>query len=344
MKGKMKAQLFFGPKDVRFVDTDIPQIGDGEILVKIRSALTCGSDLKTYKRGHPTMIEEGSVFGHEYAGDIAEIGRSVEDFKVGDRVVALNSCPCFRCYYCKLEEYSMCENVVYNNGAYAQYIKVPENIVKINTFKIPEGISYREAAILEPLSCVVHGIDEVNIKMGDTVAVNGAGPIGLLFVALASLKGARVIATDLSDERLYYAQKFGAEHVINASKTDQVSAVRKITEKGYGVDVGIEATGIPQVWEKTILMGRKGATILLFGGCKPGSSINIDTKLLHYSELDIKGVYHLTPYHARKAFCLITSGKIDAENFITGDMPLENLIEALELMDAQKGIKYNIVT
>ncbi len=343
MKGKMAAQLFFGPGDVRYLNTDIPKVADGEILVKIKSALTCGTDLKTYKRGHPTVINQGSVFGHEYAGDIVETGRGVEGFKVGDRVVALNSCPCFRCYYCKLEEYSMCENIVYNNGAYAQYITVPPDIVKVNTFLIPDQISYREAALLEPLSCVVHGIDEINIRPGDTVAINGTGPIGLMFVTLARLKGAKIIATDLSDERLYYAQKFGADHIINASRTDQVSAVKEITEKGYGADVAIEATGFPDVWEKTILMGRKGAVILLFGGWEPGSSINIDTKLLHYSELDIKGVYHHTPYYARKAFNLLASKKINAKDFITSDMPLKNLIDALEMVENRKGLKYNII-
>jgi L-iditol 2-dehydrogenase len=143
MRGKMKAQLFYKPGDVRYEEIDMPEIGSGEALVRIRSALTCGSDLKTYKRGHPTMINEGSVFGHEWAGDIVETGSGVTDFKVGDRVVAVNTAPCFKCYYCKLERYSMCENLVYNNGAYAEYIKIPENILRINTIKLPDGLSYK---------------------------------------------------------------------------------------------------------------------------------------------------------------------------------------------------------
>ena len=129
MEGKMKAQLFYGPQDVRLEFIDIPKIGRGEALVKIKSALTCGSDLKTYKRGHPTMIEEGSVFGHEWAGDIVEIGDEVKGCKPGDRVAAMNSVPCFMCYYCKHELYSLCENLVYNNGAYAEYIRIPANII-----------------------------------------------------------------------------------------------------------------------------------------------------------------------------------------------------------------------
>lgn len=290
------------------------------------------------------MIEKASVFGHEWAGDIVETGSEVNDFSTGDRIVSVNSAPCYNCYYCRLGRYSLCENLIYNNGAYAEYIKVPGDILKKNTYKIPEGIKYKEAALLEPLSCVVHGIEESNIDIGDTVVINGAGPIGLMFVALARLKGAVVISVDLSEERLEYAEKFGADYTVNARDVnDQVGEVKKLTEMGRGADVAIDATGVPEVWEMTIRMGRKGALINLFGGCRPGTSISIDTSLIHYSELTIKGVYHHTPEYVKKAFDLIISRRINAERFITADMPLEKLVEALELMGHQKGIKYNIL-
>ncbi len=340
---KMKAQLFYGPGDVRYEETDVPVVGPGQALVKIKSALTCGSDLKTYRRGHPTMIEKGSVFGHEWAGDIVETGKDVKDFVIGDRVVALNSVPCFKCYYCKLQRYSMCENLVYNNGAYGQYIRVPANILSINTLKIPAHIDYKAAALTEPLACAVHGIDESNITEGDMVAINGAGPIGLFFVALAKLKGAIVISCDLSDERLEIAKELGADFTINAGNVDdQVHAVKNLTSGKRGVDIAIEATGFPKVWEMTILMARKGGTVNLFGGCASDTAITIDTQLIHYSELTIKGVYHHTPYYVRKAFKLIEKELFDTSKFITSDMPLERLVEALELMGEQKGIKYNI--
>ncbi len=345
MKGKMKAQLFYGPKDIRYEYVDIPEIGKDEVLVRIKSSLTCGSDLKTYKRGHPTMIKESSVFGHEWAGDIVEKGSEVKKYKAGDRIVSVNTAPCGSCFYCKLGKYSLCENLVYNNGAYAEYIKVPGNILDKNTYKIPAGIEYREAALLEPLSCVVHGIEESCINKGDTVAINGAGPIGLMFVALAKLKGAVVISVDLSDERLGYAAEFGADYTVNGRKVDnQIEAVKRLTGMGRGADIAIDATGIPEVWEMTILMGRKGALINLFGGCMPGTSINIDTALVHYSELTIKGVYHHAPHYVKKAFELITSRSVNAAKFITADMPLKKLVDALELMDSKKGIKYNILT
>ena len=345
MKGKMKAQVFHGPGDIRFEYIDIPEIKDDEALVRIKSALTCGSDLKTYRRGHPVMIKEHSVFGHEWAGDIVGAGSRVSRFKTGDRIVSANTAPCGRCYYCSLGRYSLCENLEYNNGAYAEYIKVPGNILQKNTYRIPDGIEYREAALLEPLACVVHGIEESSIKAGDIVAINGAGPIGLMFVALAKLKGAIVISVDLSDERLEYAELFGADYIINGSKVDsEVQAVKNLTEMGRGVDIAIDATGVPSVWEMTVLMGRKGALINLFGGCLPGTSIKIDTGLIHYSELTIKGVYHHTPSYVKEAFDLITSRRIDAARFITADMPLEKLKDALELMEQRKGIKYNILT
>lgn len=345
MKGKMKAQLFYGPGDVRYEEVDIPKINQGEALVRIKSALTCGSDLKTYKWGHPTMIEKGSVFGHEWAGDIVEIGDEVTTFKAGDRVAAMNSAPCFQCYYCKLERYSMCENIIYNNGAYAEFIKIPENILKLNTIKITDNLSYKEAALTEPLACVVHGIDLSNITEGDMIVVNGTGPIGLMWVVMSRLKGARVIATDLSAERLAIARDFGADFIVDASKVDdQVEAVKKLTAGGKGVDIAVDATGLPKVWEMALCMGRKGATINLFGGCPSGTSINLDTRLIHYSELTIIGVYHHTPYYVRKAFKLIENKQIDAAKFITADMPLVKLIDALELMGMQRGIKYNIIT
>jgi len=345
MEDKMKAQLFYGPGDVRLDFIDIPKIGPGEALVKIKSALTCGSDLKTYRRGHPTMIKEGSVFGHEWAGDIVETGAGVIDFKPGDRVTAMNSVPCFECYYCKRQLYSLCESLVYNNGAYAEYIRIPAEILKINTIKIPESLTYKEAALTEPLACVVHGADVSNITEGDIVAVNGAGPVGLFWVVLSKLKGARVISTDLSNERLGTAREFGADFTINATKVDnQIEAVRNLTEGNKGVDVAVDATGFPDVWEMTLRMGRKGATINLFGGCPAGTSVNIETGLIHYSELKIIGTYHHTPYYVRKAFKLIENKQIDTAKFISADMPLEKLIDALELIEKHKGIKYNILT
>jgi len=345
--GKMKCAVFYGPMDVRIEEVDIPKPNDDEMLVRVRSALTCGTDLKTYKRGaHPTYIVPPSRFGHEFSGKVVEIGKNIRtNLKEGDRVVCANSAPCGYCYYCKLNRESLCENLFYLNGAYSQYITVPKRIVEKNSYKIPEGVSFEEAALLEPLACVLHGIEESFIKMGDKVVVNGVGPIGLMFVKLASLKGAYVIATDLSSDRLLNAKKMGAKETIQIKDgIDSVEEIKRMTEGGRGVDVAIEATGVPEVWENTVKMPRKGGVACLFGGCKSGTSISIDTGLVHYSEIVIKGVYHHTPYYVRKAFNLITSRIVDAKEFITGTVPLQNLVQTLEKIGRQEGIKYNIVS
>jgi len=255
----LKAAVFHGIKDVRLEEIEIPQIKSDEVLVRIRAALTCGTDRKMYLRGHP-LFTPPFVFGHEFAGDIAK---------------------------------SMCENITLRlSGAFAEYVEVLGPITSQNLLEIPSGLSYKEAALVEPLACVVHGIENSNIALGDTVVINGLGPIGLMYVQLACLKGARVIATDIKRQRLNLAEKLGADEVIDISKVkDAVGAVRKLTEKGRGVDVAIEATGIPEVWEKTILMVRKGGIANLFGGCPSETKITIDTKLLHYSQITIKGKF-----------------------------------------------------
>jgi L-iditol 2-dehydrogenase len=341
----MRAYVFYQPGDVRFEDIPVPQPGPGELLVKVGTALTCGTDLKTYRRGHPNIFKKlPSPFGHEFAGTVVALGPGVERFQVGQRVVAVNSAPCGVCYYCRIHRPSMCEHLEFLNGAYAEYIVVPERIVRINTYVLPDHLSFAEAALLEPLACVVHGVDEIDIHLGDTIVVNGAGPIGLMFVNLATLRGARVISCDLSDERLAAARHFGAVATINASTVpDQVEAVRALTPEGRGVDIAIEAVGLPEVWEKTVRMTRKGGTILLFGGSKSGTSISIDTVLLHYSELTITGIFHHTPKHVKIAFDLISGGTVRALDYITANKPLSETIAALELIGRQQGIKYAIV-
>lgn len=344
MDGKMRAMMFYSPGDVRFEETNIPQPKDDEILVKVKAATTCGTDLKTYRRGHPSIIKSvPSTFGHEFAGEIVEVGKNVENFKVGDRVVGGNSAPCFHCYYCNQGMYSLCENLEFLNGAYSEYVVVPKQIVKYNYHKIPEGLDYREASLVEPLACALHGIERTPVRVGDVVTVIGAGPIGLMFVQLAASKGARVICVDLSDYRLEESKKFGALMTVNASKEDPVAAVKALTELGKGPDVVIEATGFPEVWEQAINMVRPGGVVNLFGGTKKGTTFTIDCQLFHYSEITIKAVFHHTPYHVKKALELLATGQVDGKLFITGEFPLESTIDALESIGRQEGIKYAII-
>lgn len=343
MQGKMKAQMFYAPGDVRFEKTEIPQISDDEMLVKVKAALTCGTDLKTYRRGHPTIIQSvPSTFGHEFASEVVKVGKNVTKFKVGDRVVGANTAPCFECENCKNKRYSLCTNLQYLNGAYSEYVAVPAHILKYNFYKIPDGLPYEQAALLEPLACAVHGVDRIPAKVGDKVVVIGAGPIGLMFMNLLVLKGCQVIAVDLSDYRLDIAkEKFGVYQTVNAKEDSHIQEVKNICG-GSGADIVVEATGFPNVWENAVNMVRPGGTVLAFGGTKAGTSITLDCQKFHYEEITLMAVYHHTPYHVNLALKLLANGLIDGSKYISGYYPLEGAIDALESIGRQEGIKYVI--
>ena len=340
----MRAAMFYAPEDVRMEDVRVPEPGPGEILVRIEAALTCGTDVKSYKRGHPTLFKTmPSPFGHEFAGEIEAVGDGVEDWNTGMRVVAANSAPCNRCYYCKVGDQSMCERLEFLNGAFAEYIVVPSRIVDQNLFEIPEGVEASRAALLEPLACAVHGVVRTPVSLGDTVAVIGAGQIGLMFVRLATERGARVICIDKSPERLSVARELGAEETIEAADgVDTIEAVREWTPERRGTDVVIEAVGLPALWEQALRMVRKGGDVTLFGGAPSGTSIEVDTVLLHYSQITIRGIFHHTPYTVQTAFDLLRTGRVDQEPFISGVRPLEDIVAALESHGRQEGIKYEI--
>lgn len=336
--------MFYAPEDVRMEDVPIPEADPGEVLVKIGASLTCGTDVKSYRRGHPTLFKTmPSPFGHEFGGEIEAVGEGVDGWKPGMRVVAANSAPCNRCYYCKVGDQSMCERLEFLNGAFAEYIVVPSRIVGQNLFEIPDGVEFSRAAMLEPLACAVHGVLRTPIEVGETVAVIGAGQIGLMFVRLATERGARVISVDKSPDRLAVARELGAEETIQADEdVDTIAAVREWTPGARGTDVVIEAVGLPALWEQALRMVRKGGEVTLFGGAPSGTSMEVDTVLLHYSQITIRGIFHHTPYTVQTAFDLLRTGQVDPEPFISGVRPLEDIVAALESHGRQEGIKYEI--
>ncbi|MEM2129580.1 MAG: alcohol dehydrogenase catalytic domain-containing protein [Candidatus Bathyarchaeia archaeon] len=348
MVGKMKAARFHAPGKIRIEDIDIPQISSEEILVKVKVALTCGTDVKMYKRGHPKVVPPITL-GHEFSGTVEETGQKVANkFRVGDRVAVANSAPCNDCFFCKTGKPNLCEHLLETligfsvDGAYAEYIRVPAPIVRQNTYVLPENISFEEAALLEPLACAINGIDAANIGLGDTVLIVGSGPIGLIHLQLAKLKGAaKVIVTDLQAERLKIACKLGADVVIDASKEDQLSRVKEITG-GLGADKVIEAVGLPQTWELAFQMTRKAGTTLFFGGCPSGAKISLDTERIHYEDLTVKGIFHHTPVSVLKAFKLISSGRFNGEPLISEEMSLSELENALIKMSKGECVKIAI--
>jgi len=333
----MNAALLYGVKDLKVENIDIPEIGLGEILVKVRAATTCGTDVKIFQRGYVSgVIQYPTVFGHEWAGDVVKVGEGVSWLKEGMRVRAGNSSPCLRCKMCQKGNYNLCENMMWLWGAYAEYIKVPARIVMLNTQEIPANITYEEAAVTEPLACVLYGIEKAHVKLGDTVAIIGAGPIGLLHLQTAKKMGAeKVVISDLVDERLEVAQELGADETVNAKYEDPIEKIKRFTG-GYGADVVIEAIGFPATWEQALKMVRKGGTVLEFGGCPPGTEITVKTELLHYGEVTLLGTFHTTPAHFKKALNLIASGTVKAKPLITRRMKLDDVKDAIEILTTSK--------
>lgn len=341
----MRAWMFHGPDDLRLEDVEAPSAGPGEVEVEIHAAATCGTDLKSFRRGHPTLFPTlPARFGHEFAGIVVAVGEGVADFSVGDRVVAANTVPCGTCWACAIHRESLCENLQYLNGAFAERIVIPAPIVARNTYTIPDTLPFEAAAPLEPLSTVVHGMAESGIELGDTVVVNGAGPIGQMFLKLAQLRGATVISADRSPSRLAQAKSAGATHTVDLTgikgPAECAAVIRGLTPGGRGADVAIEAVGLPEVWEQTVQCLRPGGTAVLFGGPKAGSTFTVDAVAMHYVEYTLKGVYHHAPRYVRTAVDLLSTGQFDGMSLCSEVRPLEALIESLEDMAAGRGSKY----
>ena len=339
MNGRMTAAVLYGKEDVKIEQVPIPRLGEGEVLIKVQVALTCGTDLKVYQRGyHARMIVPPALFGHELAGVIEDSGPGVRGFRRGQRVVALNSAPCQMCFYCSKHQENLCEDLLFNNGAYAEYIKIPRRIVETNMLAIPTNVSFEEAAMVEPLACVLRGLHEARVEIGDVVAVIGGGPIGLMFVQVAKLTGCNVIAVVKRDSQVAAASRLGADEVVQITQVhDPVESVRALTEDRRGADVVVEAVGRPEAWESAIEMVRRGGTVNLFGGCASGSKVQLDTNRLHYSEISLRATFHHTPESVRKAFALICEKKIRSTDYVTGEAPLSRLQQVLRHMMNRNG-------
>jgi len=323
----MLAGVLRGQQDLRVEQVPVPVAGPGELVLQVGVALTCGTDLKVYRRGyHAKMLTQDGLFGHEVAGTVVAVGEGVEKFAVGDRVVPLNSAPCDECFFCLNGQQNLCDDLLFNNGAYAEFLHVPARIVAKNTLRIPETMSFECAALTEPLACVMRGLEESNAHAGQTAIVLGAGPIGLLFIHAAALQGLHVIAVVKRIDQVATAKKFGAEHVIRISDvSDPIAAARALTPSGRGADVVFEAVATPETWQWAVQMARKGGLINLFGGPPAGTSVAFDTNLLHYSDLTLKASFHHTPASVRSAFAMLQSGKFQCDAFLTGTASLEDL-------------------
>lgn len=324
----MRAVLFYGPGDLRLTRTPVPETNAGEVVVRIHTALTCGTDFKAYRQGHPVLLKRTpSPFGHEMAGVISQIGDGVTAFREGERVVVLNSAPCGHCYFCEHGTSELCDHLDLLNGAYAEYIRVPAHITQQNVYSLPEGIGFAEAALTEPFACALHAVDRMRLKPGETIAVIGAGNMARLLICGLKAAGARVLVLGRDGGRLRLATAAGADEVIDLTKEpDGNAAVRRRTEQQRGADGVIEAVGKPETWALSVGMARKGGRVCLFGGCAAGSKAEIDTHRLHYDEITLFGVFHHRPDYVRRALDLLGKGAIKQDLFIDREISLEDVI------------------
>ena len=332
MNSVMRAAVLYGREDVRVEQRKIIPLNAGEVRIRIGAALTCGTDLKVFKRGyHAKMIVPPAVFGHELAGTIEEVADGVSDWRTGERVVVANSAPCDECFFCRAGQQNLCDDLLFLNGAYAESIVVPVRLVKKNLLRLKPTTEFRDAALTEPLACVVQGIEECRLKEGQRWLVIGSGPIGLMFVRLSSHAGCHVTLAGRGAARLEAAGRLGAAKVLDVGPaTDTAKAVREQTETAF--DVVIEATGKPEVWEAAVRLVRKGGTVNFFGGCPAGTTVTLDTGLVHYSNLTLLASFHHTPKTIRRALEFIEAGIIRASDFVDGECALSGLPELLSAM------------
>ncbi|HEY3106698.1 MAG TPA: zinc-binding dehydrogenase [Gaiellaceae bacterium] len=286
----MKAVLFYGPGDLRVEEVARPEPGPGDVLVQVEVALTDGTDAKAFRRGHPVLLGElPSPFGHEFCG--ADVG-------TGRRVVAANS---------DADEERR-TGLTLLNGAYAEYLLVPERIASVNLLPVPDGLPSEVAAMVEPLACCLRGVELVGIREGDLVAILGAGPIGLMLCACVRDAGARPVVVGGRPERRTLVPRFGG----------QVGTAE-------GADVVIEAAGTADAWRDAVRLVRPGGTVVFFGGLESGTEVPIDATRVHYDELTLRGAFHHTPRTMRAALAFLASGAFPWASLITHQVGLDEL-------------------
>lgn len=342
----MRGAMLLGPERIEIREVPVPRPRSGEVLLKIRAATTCGTDVKVYRRGgHPRMLKVPTLFGHEMAGTVADVGPDVDQFYSGDDVVVANSASCGVCLPCRSGRENLCQDLHYLNGAFAQYILIPKRFVAGNTYRIPPGLAFDVAALTEPLACVLHGIEACDLRRlppGATaeIVIYGAGPIGLLFVAALSRLGHHVILSDPNPSRLEVGVELGAAETIGAERGGgQYARVIARTQGGIGAQVAIDCTGLPEVWEDAIASVKPGGQAILFGGCAPETRIRLDTHRLHYDELTVKGVYHHRPANVREAIAMLASPDFEIRPLLTGQCGINGVEDALRRMMRREALK-----
>jgi L-iditol 2-dehydrogenase len=331
----MYACVLYGKEDVRVEKIPVPEPLPGELLVRVEAALTCGTDLKVFLRGyHERMIKPPAVFGHEFAGEV--VASDNDRFQAGTRIVAANSAPCWDCYFCELDKPNLCSDLLFVNGAYAEYIRIPSRIVESNCLTLPPDLQASKAALVEPLACAVKGVEDVDLIEGERVLVIGAGPLGLMLARLSVLAGAEVTSVDDQADRLAVARQLGVGNTVAEKlSADLIERLcKEFTPHKLGFDCVIEAVGRPETWHYAVELVRPGGRVNLFGGCPRGTELRVDTTRLHYSEIRIYASFHHTPETVKKALHYIATSQIPASTLVREGRSLFDLPDVLREMHA----------
>jgi len=344
MINTMQAVVYYAPKDMRVEQIPIPTCGENEIRVKVDACAVCGTDLKSYHVGNP-RIKAPLVSGHEFTGVVETVGKNVQGFALGDRIVMATSVSCGECYYCHQGWRNLCQNIAPMGFSYpggmAEYVTIPERALKNgHVIKVPAHVKAEYAALAEPVSCTVNAAENCHIQPGDTVVVVGAGPMGILNACVAKGLGAKkIILAEVNDVRLKQAEPFGFDKLVNPA-SEHLTQIVLAETNGIGADVVIVAAPAARPQEEALGMVRKRGTVCLFASLPVGKNIlSMDSRAIHYGELRVVGTSDSTPKQVEKAVELLANDKIPADQIATHILPLDGIFKAFELMQSGEALR-----
>ena len=332
------------PGRLELRDYVAPHPAPGELLIQIRCALSCGTDLKTFRRGHPVW-KLPMPFGHEFSGVVVEAGEGVTAFKPGDPIMAAPTAPCGICFYCQHGQENLCDDALGRmvHGGYADTLLLPEHVVARSTFIKPADLPFEEAALLEPLSCVVHANEMARPEKHETVVIIGAGPFGLLHMLVLKAAGVReVVVVGRGDKRLKWARDLGADRVVDAGSVDAAAEIARLNG-GFGPDLAIECTGQVAGWQDALARVRRGGRVVFFGGCPAGTALSVDTRRMHYDNLTLMSPFHFRPRDVRCAYELLAGRALNAGAIVNARMRLGDLAEVFEMLERGVVLKCAVI-
>jgi L-iditol 2-dehydrogenase len=332
------------PGHLELRDYVAPRPGPGELLIHVRCALSCGTDLKTFRRGHPVW-KLPMPFGHEFSGVVIETGEGVTAFNTGDAIMAAPTAPCGKCFYCQHGQENLCADALGRmvHGGYADTLLLPAHVVARNTFIKPPDLPFEEAALLEPLSCVVHAQDMARPEKNETVVIIGGGAFGLLHMLVLKAAGVReVVVVGRGVKRLKWAADLGADRVVDAASVDAAEEIARLNG-GFGPDLVIECTGHVEGWQDALARVRRGGRVVFFGGCPSGTSLNVDTRRMHYDNLTLMSPFHFRPRDVRRACELLAGRALNAGAIVNARMRLGDLAEVFAMLERGAVLKCAVI-